>query len=252
MSNYDLKIKTDKVAIVINAQKESPNPLQELEQIQSILLTLYKTFIATIIHDKDKLVNGDLKTIHLHAYIELGQKYTLKAILDTLSNSLSIDKCNIQIEPTNNDYLIVQYLTHKNDKDKTNYPIENIKTNDSELLLDKWNKTYKSEDEIRREILHKCPTTDFIELVDIYGISQVNSLRGLIKDIKAESKDSTKVLEKKINCLYVELEDIKDFTNRLITNLYSYLTKREKNLLDLDKIRSTFEDIIAYHEIDNR
>ena len=242
----DLKTKSSLVGLVINA-KENSNPQEELERCQRLLVSNYKTFVATIIHDKDILENGLEKTIHLHAYIELDKKYTLKAVLSEISTLLDISLNLISIEATSNDYLLVQYLTHKNDKDKTQYPLDLVLTNDKEVFLDRWNKVYKSEEELRLEILDKCPKTDLLELVRVYGYNQINSMRGMIKDIKSESKSSVKELEDLVNLHKSKANDLEELVNNILVRLDTRLTKHEKGLLEFNDLIDRFEDILKYY-----
>lgn len=245
----DLKRKANKVILVVNPKKESTNPLEELMQVQSKVLKV-KDFVATIIHDKDKHENGQHKTLHLHIYMELAQKTTLKAVLSDFCEKYDLLTEQVEIDLTNNDYLQVQYLTHKNDQDKEQYPLALVQTNDVKLCYEKWNKTYKTEEEIKLEMLESAKKNDFLVLCNTYGVNMVNSLRGLIKEVKSESTSPIKDLEKKILTLETEIEDLKQLANRLINNCTYSLTKKEQNLINLNDLKKCYENIVNFY--DNR
>ena len=95
----DPKQKYNIFTCVINADKKSTNPAEELELLQNTL-TEIQSFVATIIHDKDLTDNGEPKTIHAHAYIETNEKHTKKQFLDMLTDLLKIDRQRISVDGT--------------------------------------------------------------------------------------------------------------------------------------------------------
>ena len=243
----DLKSKTDKIGLVVNPKKESTNPAKELALLQSKVVKS-KNFVATIIHDRDLLENGELKTMHLHIYMELPKKCTLKAILSDFSQEYDLLLEQVSIMATNNDYLLVQYLTHKNDQDKTQYSIDNIKTNNKDSMLVKWNKTYKTEEEIKLEILAESKTTEFLELAKIYGVNQVNSLRGLIKDIRSEDKGTAKDLTRRLTIANSYCSDLADLLERFIRNCEFNLSESERKLINLNDLKTEYESIVNFYD----
>lgn len=173
----------------LNTQKESTNPTQELMHLQDILLSKYNSFLATIIHDKDILENKEPKRIHAHVFIKSNAKLTCKQQLTQLVELLNINANQIQIQGTNNQYLQVQYLVHKNDLDKYQYNFTDIKTNDQKLLIELFDKIYKSPQELKdqsqRDIL-ECKT--IVELMSKQGLDFANKYRTTFNQIKQEQK----------------------------------------------------------------
>jgi len=173
--------------IVINAKKESANPYQELAHLQANLIKHKDFFVATIIHEKD-LENNLPKTIHLHAYIEFSNlKHTKKQMLELISACLKIEQNQISILPTNNDFLLVQYLTHKNDQEKYQYNFEDILTNNNELLSVKYNKTYITREEQNANLendIRTCRT--MLEFISKQGVANAQKFRNIFNDVKAE------------------------------------------------------------------
>lgn len=179
--------KYNSFGLVIDPQKESANPYYELAQLQETLLGCKDFFVATIIHDKDKDKNNYPKITHLHAYIEPKTKMTKKQCLETFSALLSIDPLRISVDPTNNGYLLVQYLTHKNDQDKTQYSIDLVKTNNTDLLTLKYNEIYVSpterQEQLKRDIF-ECKTLS--QLVNKQGLENTKKFQTIFNQIKRE------------------------------------------------------------------
>lgn len=220
----DPKHKSNIFGLVINGQKENSNPCEELEQIQKKLLEQFP-FVATIIHDKDITDNGETKRTHLHAYIELPQKSTIKGLLEELTNLLGIRAEQISIDPTNNEYLLIQYLTHKNQPSKTQYNFENIKTNDTEKLGFFYNKTYTSKEEEERLIQSSVINSkSFIELVQKIGLNNANKFRATYNQVKQEQHEDLENLIKQNQRFEIIFTKILEIVNEV------YFTNQENEL----------------------
>ena len=242
-SKQDMKSKFLYFGLIINAKKESLNPEQELRTIERKVLSS-NDFTATIIHDKDLLENGQPKLIHLHAYIEKQEKATIKAILNEFTQLCDISAEQVSVEGSNNSYLLVQYLTHKNHKEKHQYDIGLISTNNKDLLLQRYEKAYQSQQEESIEILNASLQKSFIELISQYGFDKINKLRPMIKDIRAEN---IKLLQTNLNHLTRHVSDLVGFIDNLLTTLDNGLTKESKNIIGFaDKVR-TYENIQAIY-----
>lgn len=179
----------------INAKKESTNPSEELMRYQAILLSKHNSFVATIIHDKDLLENNEVKLIHAHVFLKSVIKQTCKQQLSQLKELLQINENQIQIQGTNNQYLQVQYLVHKNDRNKYQYNLEEIKTNDERLLIDLLSKEYQSPQEIKDQLqVNVLEAKSFVDLVQRVGLELANKYRSSFNQIKQEQRLNTETL----------------------------------------------------------
>lgn len=171
----------------LDPQKESTNPIHELMLLQDILLSKYNSFIATIIHDKDLLENKEVKHTHAHVFIQTNAKLTCKQELLQLVELLQINANRIQIQGTNNQYLQIQYLVHKNDLGKYQYPFTDIRTNNQDLLIKLFDKEYRTPEQIaqdrERDILE---SKTFTELIKKQGLEFANKYRNSFNQIKQE------------------------------------------------------------------
>lgn len=197
--------------VVINPKKESTDPRKELVLIQNKLME-QSFFVATIIHDKDTNEQGELKTIHLHAYIETPQKRTKKQLLCTFVDLLSINENQVSVSGDNNGYLLCQYLTHKNDSNKTRYQYQEVRTNNNELLKIKYNQKYIDPATQKLYLLADIKACRTIgELAERQGLETANKYRGLFNQIKQEQgQDIGKLITqgRQLQKLLFEIVDI--------------------------------------------
>ena len=222
----DPKQKYNIFTCVINADKKSTNPAEELELLQNTL-TEIQSFVATIIHDKDLTDNGEPKTIHMHAYIETNEKHTKKQFIDILSELLQIDKQKISVDGTKSNVLMLQYLTHKNQPNKAQYEVDRIITNNKELLNERMNTKYKTKEQKNNDLLAditNCKT--ILELADKQGIETANKYRNTFNQIKQEQKQDYQSLIEQINLYRIILGKI----NKLLNE--PYITNQENELRD--------------------
>ena len=222
----DPKQKYNIFTCVINADKKSTNPAEELELLQNTL-TEIQSFVATIIHDKDLTDNGEPKTIHMHAYIETNEKHTKKQFIDILSELLQIDKQKISVDGTKSNVLMLQYLTHKNQPNKAQYEVDRIITNNKELLNERMNTRYKTKEQKNNDLLAditNCKT--ILELADKQGIETANKYRNTFNQIKQEQKQDYQSLIEQISLYRIILGKI----NKLLNE--PYITNQENELRD--------------------
>ena len=223
----DPKQKYNIFTCVLNADKKSTNPAEELALLQNTLLTDIFSFVATIIHDKDLTDNGEPKTIHAHAYIETNEKHTKKQFLDMLTDLLKIDRQRISVDGTKSNVLMLQYLIHKNQPDKAQYEVDRIITNNKELLAERMNTKYKTKEQKQNDLLNDIKNCkSIIELADKQGIETANKFRNIFNQIKQEQKQDYQSLIKDINLYKIILEKIYKLLNE------PYITNQENELRD--------------------
>lgn len=203
--------------VVINAKKNTLNTLLELKELEEQIFLHFKyKFFATIIHDKDIKENGQPKTEHLHAYISTDYKYTEKQMLKDISNTLQIETEQISIEGSNNEYLLCQYLTHQNHKEKHQYSASQVSAiNDTELdrLLNETRPTKKDQLTLDLETLEHSKT--IIEVAHQIGLEKANKYRNIFNQIKAEKKQDLDNLIKELTLYRNFVEDIIQATKRV-------------------------------------
>lgn len=216
---------SDKWFLTINAQKENASKVAELETLSTTLLSYYKEpFIATIIHDQDKNEDGTPKTIHLHAFIETPLKPTKKALLDELIELTGYNAEQIGILATNNDYLLVQYLTHKNDKDKAQYDKTLVKTSDLLEYEARLNKGYEKPKTLE-ELFQNARTLE--DLIKVIGIKEANKYYRLFLAYLEEKKTKSTY-----DLLAQAYEDLQE-ENRVLNNRCLQLERENKRLISL-------------------
>lgn len=229
----DPKQKYNIFTCVFNADKKSTNPQEELALLQNFLLNSF-SFVATIIHDKDITDNGEPKTIHLHAYIELNENHTKKQFLQLLTELLKIEPNLISVEGTKSNVLMVQYLTHKNQPNKTQYPTSLVKTNNEQLFESRNNTQYKTKEQKQADLLTdiiNCKS--MLDFANVQGVETANKYRNLFNQIKQESKQDIESLLNQIKIYEIIFTKILNIVNEpYVTNQDNELRTKILNLLD--------------------
>lgn len=149
-----------------------------------------------IVHDKDVLEDGTLKTIHIHLLYRTNSKNVirLKTELHRLTEFIygnDTDKllCTISIDKWRNHDYGIQYLTHRNDVGKHQYSIEEVFTNDIEYLTDVMNMEVDSKTLDVESIYNLCiQCNSRIELYTRIGLTNCRNYRNIINDIWEDVK----------------------------------------------------------------
>lgn len=118
--------------IVINAPHGETIYDIDKKLLEYLLIDVDKYY--HIIHDKDVLDNGELKTPHIHLLVELLTRQRKSTIINRLSKYSNIPSNCVSVDECRNISKSAQYLIHMNDKDKYQYEKSLIETNDEERL----------------------------------------------------------------------------------------------------------------------
>lgn len=139
-------------------------------------------FYAFIKHDNDV----DERT-HYHIVVCLNTSYAKNTIINAFATALTCNVDIVHVRKIRSFVLSVQYLIHKNDKDKYQYEYLDIWTNDVNELntcLYANFSSYEMDIEYLYELCKKCGS-----LADIYkelGIQKAKQYRSLIIDMYKE------------------------------------------------------------------
>lgn len=221
--------------LVINDKKDAPTAgiSATLGRYQTLLLNYSEfRFVFTIIHDKDRL-----KRTHCHAFIELYEKATRKAILDTLTGLLDVDREQLSIEPSNSPILGVQYLIHKNQPDKEAYELSSVKANNQEELERRIGVSYSNPEQERKEVLFGSKT--MTELLEKMSIDEAKKVLPVWRAIKEEQGYDKQGLIDKYESLIGDYRSLYDFTVKLMDEVRRYVN----NKIRYNTIFGGYEDI---------
>lgn len=175
---------------IINHPAKENASKGDFEAFNECLIKSYShSFLfATIIHDKDILEDGTIKTIHMHLFINTRDKaYEQQELIEKLAKDFGIPSECISIEPCINAYASIRYLTHKEQKWKTQYSPKDITTNDREEIAKFWLTDM--------EILQGSNTMQ--EIAEARSLDFLNKYKSVWKDVKLEN-DRVKQLEAKL------------------------------------------------------
>lgn len=137
---------------------------------------------AAAYHDRDSNYR------HYHLVLVYDKRVRISTMLNRCAVAFNCDKCNIQIQPVRSLNASIQYLVHKNDIDKEQYPDFIIVSNfDKAYLMTLLNTTdYEIElnFDILCDIVANCNTLS--EIMSNIGLSNYNKYRNVIRDLVSE------------------------------------------------------------------
>lgn len=142
---------------------------------------------AYILHNKDVLDNGEIKTPHIHLVGLLkNNRQRLSTTLGNISVALELSVLAISIDKMSDIVGSLQYLIHKNNTEKHQYDVKEIHTNISSGEL----ATYMASDsrsmsiEYLVDVISKNRSK--IEIMRTIGLSYYHLYRNTINDIYKE------------------------------------------------------------------
>lgn len=244
--------KANKFAIVINAPLENQT-LETLQDYQNKLKEI-SYFTASIIHNQDFNNDNTPKINHLHLFLEYQEKYTCKQVLTQLTDILECQKEQISVAITNSDILYIQYLTHLNDKQKTDYPFKNIITNNQPLLEQRYENQYAKPKTETENILDAMEQSISIKELSLkIGIDKASRYRALFNQYREERGIFKEDIINTLAMLNKEMQKIAEIVNELeklyISNIPFLTAGVDKTLLTtITQINSLVQDIATRTE----
>lgn len=244
--------KSNKFAIVINAPLENQT-LETLQEYQNKLKEI-SYFTASIIHNQDFNNDNTPKINHLHLFLEYQEKYTCKQVLTQIIDILECQKNQISVSITNSEILYIQYLTHLNDQEKTQYLYSNIITNNAPLLEQRYENQYQKPQTETEFVLDAMEQSISIKELSLkIGIDKASRYRALFNQYREERGIFKDDIIHTLSMLSKEMQKIAEIIKELeklyISNI-PYLTPGvDKTLLTtITQINSLVQDIATRTE----
>lgn len=163
----DLKQRINCFQIVLYGEKESNLNYFKIKEIIDSA-SFYSNKNYSICHNKDIIENGDLKKEHFHLVVKLDNAVSIENIVKALSNEREIQEAiAMQLTIVKSVKGAIQYLIHLNHKNKYQYDINEIVSNDSDLLL-----YFKEENTLN----------EFEKIIRLIDVFKIKTLRELISN----------------------------------------------------------------------
>lgn len=124
-----------------------------------------------ILHDKDKLDNGDLKPVHYHVVVTFNYAIIPKKF-ESICDAyifLESEDTNYFYEPVNSLSAVLLYLTHRNDPDKFQYSFSLIYTNNLTYLSSVYSYDTTKENDAYNIVMALIDGVPYEELLKLYG-----------------------------------------------------------------------------------
>lgn len=110
----------------------------DLAKAPLCLLTTFQQLgnVAIIVHDKDVNEDGTTKTPHIHMVLQMLKRHQKAFVINQCVNSLGVSPFAVSVEKALSLGASIQYLTHKNQTNKYQYPETDIvKSWDNDWLV---------------------------------------------------------------------------------------------------------------------
>lgn len=129
-----LETRTKKVLAIISLKEVAPESYPAIMESLEGFLSSWAEW-SFILHDCDTDANGEQKTPHIHLVGFLKSPARLITTLNRLADYLGMSPLAVSVRKCEDYPKALQYLIHKNDKEKYQYQIKAIKSNLSEADL---------------------------------------------------------------------------------------------------------------------
>lgn len=183
MGKWSLDTKSKKVCVLIDPQEGLKYiPVEYLNALDYWLSENANAW-AYIVHSLDTLEDGTPKTPHIHLYAELNVCQRLLTTLNKLADCLDCDTRQISVEKCQSMEGAIQYMIHRDNPEKYQYPPSDIRCSfdESELktILESEGGTLSLE-----RIIGVCGSApNLTEVIRKIGVPHYVKYRNLILDI---------------------------------------------------------------------
>lgn len=174
-----LQTQSKQFCCVIRKNKEIPN--KKLTEFCSIIATQW----AFIEHKGDISVDsGEVEGVHYHLVLLLPKRKRGYTLLNEITRFFGFDNSNgIEVAVMESLEGSIQYLTHKNDKDKTPHKFEEIRSN---FNADELKTIWETENNhLTFDRIHTiCVEADnIVDVIKAVGFTSYNQYRNTIRDM---------------------------------------------------------------------
>lgn len=138
---------------------------------------------AFIFHNQDIDENGEYKTRHFHFVCELKTARRVSTLINGLATLLNLSPFAITCDKCVSMEGAIQYLVHKNDPDKFQYPRSLVVTNMSDDDFTLYMDCETSKDEFGRLYEVICRSMSKVDVIRAIGLSKYTRYYKAIDDI---------------------------------------------------------------------
>jgi len=141
-------------------------------------------FYCFILHDSDTKDDGTLVRKHYHIVVQLNNSYSKSTLVNDIVAKLFVNRAIVSSRKIKDFVLSVQYLIHKNDKDKYQYAIFDIWTNDTNeefKILYESVSSYEIDIDYLITLVNK--SSDLSSIYKELGLKKARTYRGIIMDL---------------------------------------------------------------------
>lgn len=183
-----LTTQTAKINVIISLKDKSYDAIKGAIMVDLLnWCQAHCKMYAYILHDKDVLDNGELKTPHIHLVALLNSnRCRLSTTLNNLSAVICVNEMAITIDRCSDFNGSIQYLIHKNNNDKYQYNVLDITTNMPQGELDVYLNSNSGCVSLESLVSIIKRHRNIVDIIRDVGLNNYRLYRNVIWDIYAD------------------------------------------------------------------
>lgn len=106
----------------------------ELETCCKELAQQLPSYYWAVLHDQDVTEEGEMKRPHIHLVLETSTRHTFLGVLRSVCSAFLVDETRVSVRECRQQPMMIRYLMHMDDPDKTPYNPFDVVTDDPSTL----------------------------------------------------------------------------------------------------------------------
>lgn len=186
----NLNLQKKDFACVLNFVNSEYSEKAYIEIINGVekFCELFNNQFFAILHDKDFLEDGVLKTPHIHLVISQAERTRGTTLINRINEYTGLPKNCISVLPAFDLAQRVQYLIHKNHIEKYQYSVDEIYTNNDDLCIGLLSEPLKKEITAQQLIDLVDSGTTTKNIIQIIGLKNYQTYYRVINDLRRDNR----------------------------------------------------------------
>lgn len=177
------KLMTKCNCVISLGEANGRDPKSILQNLVQDYVSQVSTQYGGIVHDRDFRDDGSHKTVHIHLVFTLSKRTRKSTIINRLASYAEVNNFAVSLDSYTSFEGSFQYLIHKNDPNKYQYPIEDVVTNLEEGEVDLVMDTKAASLDLNTLKARCLCSDDLVDIIEFVGLSTYQHYRATIMDI---------------------------------------------------------------------
>lgn len=204
---------------------------------------------AFIVHEKDINLEGFVEGIHYHIVITLYKATRLSTTLTSICDYLEITPFGVEIDKTNNLEGSLQYLIHKNDKQKTQHDISEVIHNwETSEFLTIMNSDANNGALTLERLIELCKESEtLLDVIEGVGLGRYHLYRPTINDVFKEVNKRKHEVNRLVEIIN-SYNSLLDLTTSMLKTFKNSLNKSDKRIANIEEWENQINERYKIYE----